>query len=528
MAIAISIFWITATLLVGPSGDFPLGDDWSYAMAVRTLLDEHRWQLTDFTSMPLGPQVIWGALFCLPGGFSFGALRLSTLVAAWLGTLGTYSLARACGADERLGLLSALTLASTPIYFALSYTFMTDVPFLALAIWGLVFLVRYLRDERTGDAVRALILITAATLVRQLGLAVGTGAAAAIWLRRGRRLTAVVFPAAGVAALVGYHRLLTLTHVPAMYSFQTEQLLRFVAEGPMAMTIRAVKRLGQLLVYLGTFLLPFLIGAELFKGGGPPARRSARRLAFVGVAIAGAALSAAGLQMPLSGNILNDLTLLPIILAGASNRPRAPWWVWTLVTAAGLVSAAALSVFVTTGFFRTWRERAIDRYRSSLVVLLAVSAAVYAAPILLSSLYDRYVLYLLLAALLACVTMLTRGDQRAPAPRLAIALVVIALLATFSVAALHDTFALNRARWTAARATLEAGTLPDALDGGFEVNGWLAATSGAVDADRLTTKPDAAILISLVPFAGYRIVHQYSFRRWLPYEIATVYLLARQ
>jgi hypothetical protein len=59
--IAISCSWRLMVLLVNPSGEFPLNDDWAYARAVQTLIQNGRLELTDFTSMPLIAQVFWGA-----------------------------------------------------------------------------------------------------------------------------------------------------------------------------------------------------------------------------------------------------------------------------------------------------------------------------------------------------------------------------------------------------------------------------------------------------------------------------------
>ena len=73
-------FWIAAVIAVNPIGDFPLNDDWAYGGAVRTLIQEGDFRLSGWTATNLLGQVLWGALFCLPLGFSFTALRVSTLV----------------------------------------------------------------------------------------------------------------------------------------------------------------------------------------------------------------------------------------------------------------------------------------------------------------------------------------------------------------------------------------------------------------------------------------------------------------
>jgi len=72
--------WVTITILVNPIGDFPLNDDWAYGYSVKVLLEKGDFQLSGWAAPNLFSQVLWGALFCLPFGFSFTALRFSTSI----------------------------------------------------------------------------------------------------------------------------------------------------------------------------------------------------------------------------------------------------------------------------------------------------------------------------------------------------------------------------------------------------------------------------------------------------------------
>ena len=90
----ITAAWVMAVLLVSPTGNFPITDDWSYAFTVRSLIVDGEWHLHDWTSMQLATQVIWGALFAWVFGISYETLRASTLVLAWLASLGVYTLMR--------------------------------------------------------------------------------------------------------------------------------------------------------------------------------------------------------------------------------------------------------------------------------------------------------------------------------------------------------------------------------------------------------------------------------------------------
>jgi len=92
------VVWAALCLLAAPFGEFPLNDDWSYAATVKTLVEQGRYVPGDWTSMPLLLHALWGALFCLPAGFSFLALRLSTAVAGAAAIALTHALVREAGA----------------------------------------------------------------------------------------------------------------------------------------------------------------------------------------------------------------------------------------------------------------------------------------------------------------------------------------------------------------------------------------------------------------------------------------------
>src|SRR4051812_40826115 len=107
--------WVAAAFLVNPVGNFPWNDDWAYGSAVRALVEQGDLRFSDWTAPNLISQVLWGALFCLPFGFSFTALRISTLVLGLAGVLSTYALLREAKAAHWIAVAGGLTLAFSPI-----------------------------------------------------------------------------------------------------------------------------------------------------------------------------------------------------------------------------------------------------------------------------------------------------------------------------------------------------------------------------------------------------------------------------
>ena len=84
--------WVGMAIQVDPRGEFSLNDDWAYALPVKALTEQDSIRFTFWQSMTLIGRMLWGSLFCLPGGFSFLALRLSVLTAGLAGVMGLYGL----------------------------------------------------------------------------------------------------------------------------------------------------------------------------------------------------------------------------------------------------------------------------------------------------------------------------------------------------------------------------------------------------------------------------------------------------
>ena len=95
--ILICLVWTVLAIVIDPRGDFPLNDDWAYGLPVKALMERGEFRLTDWTVASLVSQEFWGALFCLPAGFSYTALRISTLVLGLVGLIGLYGLLRQLG-----------------------------------------------------------------------------------------------------------------------------------------------------------------------------------------------------------------------------------------------------------------------------------------------------------------------------------------------------------------------------------------------------------------------------------------------
>jgi hypothetical protein len=89
--------WVAMGLCVNPPGNFPLNDDWIYAGAVQSIVAGTGFRIPGPMIANLIVQAYRGALFCVPFGFSYLALHVSTLVLGLVGLTFLYASMRELG-----------------------------------------------------------------------------------------------------------------------------------------------------------------------------------------------------------------------------------------------------------------------------------------------------------------------------------------------------------------------------------------------------------------------------------------------
>jgi hypothetical protein len=136
------LFYFSVAIPLHLFANVPLHDDWTYAWSVEHFLKTGKLEVLDWSIHYPFAQILWGALFCLPFGFSFSALRLSTVMLAWLGALALYGTLRELGRTRTGSLIATLVLIANPVFFLLSFSFMTDVPFVSVSNIAFFFIVR--------------------------------------------------------------------------------------------------------------------------------------------------------------------------------------------------------------------------------------------------------------------------------------------------------------------------------------------------------------------------------------------------
>ncbi len=543
--------WLTITLLINPRGDFPLNDDWMYGWSVLALLKYGRLELTSWNLAPGFTQAFWGLLFCLPAGFSFDALRLSSQAAGLIGIFLSYCLARECGSGRRLATLGAMTLAVNPLYVNLSNTFMSDVPFLVFALLATVFFVRAIKSDRRSDFVLGNLFALCAIVNRQFGIALSLACSAALVFRDGLTARtvkrALVPPAAGLV-VIGVYELWLRSQAATHFAYEVERLYlkSLLARGPLGLVGNAVGNLVSIFVYVGLFLAPYLVAilpawwAGLDRGR----RIFCAALAAEAAGLVGLVLYMKQLMMPLADNILCAEGIGPFLLRGAKTPLASRFFLdprlsWLIVTVFGVAAGSVLfAILVSILLNLVYQPRKDEEYRRGnwLAVYLLTLCGLYVAFIGATGLFDRYLIFLLPFLIALCADR-TRQPHPIAAGRArqagaaAASAVLIVLLGIFSAASMHDYFSWHRIQWRALQhLTAELHVSPLEVDGGREFNGWISTQPEYRDkppADMMTMGHGDEFAVSLAPLPGYAPVQAFPFHRWMPFGRDCLYLLKK-
>lgn len=435
-------FWLVVLALPALPG-VPVNDDWAYASSAYGLAKEGTLRLSDWGTPTLVVQAAWGALFSRLLGPTASALRLSTLILAWLAVLSLLSLLK----KEKARLEAAALLIVSPLFLALAPSFMTDVPALSLGLIGLALAAPGEGERRPGRLFAAGCLFALAYGVRQNYAVLPIILAAA---RRDRR--AAVLLLAPLAAFAAAHAgWLRWVHGPTLNRYPLLFGAELAAPWPVVVALRLLA--GAL--YAGLFALPFSLAGLLddprrrfaetsrarwalallplpfaFMGGHLPLPRSTSREDLFGT----------GLMDVCS--YLSPQGLGCWMIEGQSSRV-APPWLPAALTAAALLGWAGLAL--------CWPSRRERRPGVLVASLAALAAAVLPA----GSFFDRYWLPLAPAALAAGAAGFS-GSPRATRVLRASGL----LCALLCWAAAADYMRATRAAWGLGETAVSLGIGP--------------------------------------------------------------------
>jgi hypothetical protein len=530
-ALILIVCFVLSILAVNPVGDFPLNDDWSYAITVKRLLEIGLYVPNGWGAMSLLTHIGWGWLFCAPFGFSFNALRLSTLTASLAGGLSVYFFAKELDQPRLYRIIAALTLIFNPIYFALSNTFMTDVLFSSLQLISALFLARCLRRDTWLNLLLGTAAAVAATLSRQLGIAAPIAFAITYLLLNGISLRALIRALLPMLISIGslafyQHWLAATGRMNAQYAAHNANILAAL-QNPLILILTEIVNAYIAALYYGLFLAPILLLIV-------PAiwRRHTQKYINVWLAIIlfGVATFLFSYffgepRLPMLGNILGNFGIGPLTLKDTyilgRAIPRLPSVFWLFATCVALLGATLLFLafmLLVKNVFSGLRSRRLT-VESGTAFFLLISAAAYLVPLFTSQLFDRYLIPAV-ALIMLGVMSLCSGDKVVAAPPFRYASIAsIIVFAIFSIGTTRDYLMWNRVRWQALNDLTQAQHIDaEKIDGGFEFNGFYLYDRNYRGRPNKSWwwVEDDDYLIGFQSVPGYTAVKEYSYFHWLP------------
>lgn len=264
----IALAYVSALLLMPPSRNFGYLDDWTYARTVEQIVAGQGFHPSEYAQSTLVVHAYWGALFALLFGMSFTSLTLATLVLSFVASVTFYVLLRRLGFSLRLSTLGVALLALNPYFIILSYSYMTEITFLALI---LLTSLCYLEGIRRVDGqldyrwLWAGSLFAALTfLTRQFGIALPI--AALLWLYFARKLNwkaALAVAVLPFVAMIAYFAWSSRFGTTFSGSVGREELLDLVRSP--GTWVRRASHFAYLEFFLPGIMVPLLVRLRRWK-----------------------------------------------------------------------------------------------------------------------------------------------------------------------------------------------------------------------------------------------------------------------
>ena len=514
--ILLGIVWIIGMILTDPLHDFPLNDDWAFSLTVKHFVEDGKYLPQEWLAIPFLTQALWGSLFCLPFGFSFNALILSTLVLGLIGLLVTYLIIFEVSGNRSLALLSGLLIATNPIYTNLSVGFMSDVHFYAFFTLSIYFYLRYYKNKKISFLIFGAVFGVFATFVRQYGLAVPLGFMLFEIIYRKKILHRNVLIHLFTVVLIGFALIIydrwldTTDQTPTQY-WSIDKI------GSIGMSIndiawRIFSRTGSILLEVGFWLFPVILAG--FISYISLIKRKIKLSSIVLVILLFPLIRMIA-TIP-NGNTVFDFGLGPIttrdyFIEGFSYDDFAVSWILYIIRPISM--AGGIMLVILTGikanrlFQLLFKEKRTNWDIQFVAGITAILIFLLCLVITLINQYyfDRYNIPLFI---LVVIIILPLDLIPLKPPKWFYIIALVFLIGQFGFGITANRFYLewNRVRWKAARELINQDVPAKKIDGGFEFNYWYGAEvhkSGKWNTDNYD------YIISFNELDSYKILQQY-------------------
>lgn len=507
--IGITLLWLLSILIVNPTGDFPLNDDWAYAISIKHWLETGYFKLFDWGEMSLVAHIGWGYLFSTIFGFSFTVLRWSTLIFSLFGLFGIFKLVNHLNGSNTFAWLAVLLTFYNPIYFSLSFSFMTDVPFMALMLWSFIYLLKFDQTESRIDLLFALLFCIWALLIRQLALVLPVSWFFARIISRKNNWRVTLLP---IAVLLASYFIYTFSMkhfglLQERYNDKLGLIMSTISDPDLKLLRNVPGYLFVIMAYLGFLLAPF--HAQYFNK-----KPNWLFLAGLYTFIITGLLIYLDKTIPCLDNVWIDFGVGPTTLFDYYNNftsspdPRAPKVLWIVVSAIGVFCS-----FVWFEKLKLWwidfRTNKQPNFKNTFAL---TSIIIYVSPFLLVGIYDRYLICLIPFVL---VLLMQKENIIKILKFKTLSFVFVAILAIFSLFATHDYISWNRVRWQVLGDLQKTGIPITQIQGGAEFSTWNMFDEKDL---KWYKKITGEYKLTFSPLENHHVISTHKYSRWMPGE----------
>jgi len=478
--ILLTIVWVLAMILTDPLHNFPLNDDWSYSLSVQHLVEEGQLFFTNWLGSPLITQVFWGTLFCLPLGFSFEALTISTLVIAWVGTIFSYLTLYLVTRNKFLSFWCSLLFLFNPLFYSLSVTFMMDVPFYAFFIISFYYFLLHTKSHKIYYLVLGVLFSVLSTLIRQFGIVIPLAFLVYSLIKNKFLSRQVILQyILGFIVVAGSFWLYSRWFENSGWVSENYRRVSDLFNTSISsLGWRIFTRTGLILMELGFWLFPLLI--FLIKVKFQQVKKNIKVL-IIPVIVLIFPMIRMYIPFPV-GNIFYDLGLGPVtttdtFIHGLNKDLFANPWVFhfirPLAFAGGMMIVILLSLKIIQWFRGSSTHKTEgNKFMESTGIIAAILAMFYIGIIMINfTFFDRYLIPFLI--ILPLIVFPENISKSKPKPVFkSILFLFVSMLIFFSITGTRNYLEWNRVRWSAANELIENGVPPQKIDGGHEFNGW--------------------------------------------------------
>lgn len=434
-----------------------MNDDWMYAYSAKHLFENGSMKLCEWAAPTVVFQVFWGRLFCkLFGNFSFEALRFSTIALSWTGIVFFYLLLKKMHYNKTVSLLGTFVLFFNPLWFLLSYTYMTDVPYLALSIISVYFYYSGIESKKDSMLFAGAFFAGCSYLIRQLGMVIPLMVLLYLFLTKSLTLRKLIIICVLPLIVVFLHRYWLFYIHGLTWAHKTGQDIKIAFDN-------IFLKLAGSFIYLGIFVMPFSFGIMFSDKADRKTQTNLNIYKKASLYLVTVFLIIFILlygKFPYFENVINEYGLGTITAHNMSYKAYGIFskiYIWHALTVLGAVSFIIFLKYLVVEL----------KINSPLFFIFLVYASQFLVSLMRYKFFDRYIMILLPFAVIAGVAFISKRKNYMP-----VFGVFLLMIMFYTYSGTIDYFKWNNAKWLLANEVVNRGFSHKEIANGFDWDGW--------------------------------------------------------